>query len=117
MELTASQLTELLANLEALRVELENSLLASASMSDRVELDQGAVGRISRVDALQAQKLAQAGAQRSELRLKQVLVAQQTAARGEYGVCKLCGDDIGYPRLEARPESPVCVDCMRTIEG
>ena len=117
MELTAAELEELLVDLAALRLELETSLLASASMSDTVELDQGAVGRLSRVDALQAQKLAQAGAQRSELRLKQVLVAQQTAARGEYGVCKLCGDDIGYPRLEARPESPVCVDCMRTIEG
>lgn len=116
MELTDAQEAELLADLAALKVELEQTLAQTASHTDTVELDQAAVGRISRVDALQAQKMAEAQKQRSELRLKQVIVALNTAAEGDYGVCKLCGDDIGYGRLKARPESPACVSCMRDVE-
>lgn len=30
---------------------------------------------------------------------------------GSYGVCANCGKEIGAARLEARPESRLCVDC------
>jgi DnaK suppressor protein len=30
---------------------------------------------------------------------------------GMYGVCESCGADIGYERLEALPETTVCVTC------
>ena len=43
-------------------------------------------------------------------------MALRTADAGDYGICKLCGDDIGYGRLKARPESPACVGCMRDVE-
>ena len=60
MELTDAQEAELLADLAALKVDLQQTLSQTASHSDTVELDQAAVGRISRVDALQAQKMAEA---------------------------------------------------------
>ncbi|MCB9679732.1 MAG: TraR/DksA C4-type zinc finger protein [Alphaproteobacteria bacterium] len=81
-----------------------------------VELDQAAVGRISRVDALQQQQMADAQKRRNELRLKQVAVALQGFEDDEYGACKVCGEPIGYRRLKARPESPACVACMSELE-
>ena len=116
MELTDAQEAELHADLQALRASLQETLKASEALAETVELDQAAMGRVSRVDALQAQQMAAAQRRRAELRLKQVIVALQTAAEGDYGICKVCGDDIGYPRLKARPESPACVPCMRTLE-
>lgn len=35
-------------------------------------------------------------------------------AEGTYGTCDVCGGEIGAPRLEAQPESVVCVGCART---
>ena len=32
---------------------------------------------------------------------------------GTYGTCDVCGQDIATPRLEAHPESVVCVNCAR----
>lgn len=34
-------------------------------------------------------------------------------ADGSYGTCDVCGAQIPAPRLEARPESTVCVSCAR----
>ena len=32
-------------------------------------------------------------------------------ASGDYGTCAECGEEIPAARLEARPESVLCVDC------
>jgi DnaK suppressor protein len=32
---------------------------------------------------------------------------------GSYGVCEKCGGEIPLVRLEARPESSLCVECAR----
>jgi len=110
-ELTDDQLQELHARLLALRRDLLASDRVSAEHAGVVELDQGAVGRLSRIDAIQQQKMAEAQRRRNELRLKQVAVALATFDGEDYGWCKRCGEAIGYPRLKARPESPCCVGC------
>ena len=44
---------------------------------------------------------------------------QQALARidaGTFGSCATCGDPIGSARLRARPETELCIDCMREAE-
>lgn len=43
--------------------------------------------------------------------LAQIGRAKAALAAGTYGVCELCGSDIGTGRLEARPASTRCVPC------
>jgi DnaK suppressor protein len=33
-----------------------------------------------------------------------------------YGLCELCGEAIGYSRLNARPEARFCIACQTRIE-
>jgi len=35
---------------------------------------------------------------------------------GTYGQCEECGQDIPYERLEARPQSTMCVQCKSKVE-
>ena len=88
-------------------------LADDAGLGDTVELDQGAVGRISRVDALQAQAMAQATQRRARLRLERVRAALERYRQDpdELGTCPACGDDIGLGRLRAYPEAVFCVGC------
>jgi DnaK suppressor protein len=116
-ELTQSQREELQADLQALRDSLSKSLGTHQANSQPVELDQSAVGRVSRIDAIQQQQMADAQKRRNELRLKQVAVALRGFDDDSYGDCKVCGDPIGYRRLKARPESPACVGCMAELEA
>ena len=44
---------------------------------------------------------------------------QQALARidaGTFGSCATCGEPIGSARLRARPETELCIDCMREAE-
>jgi DnaK suppressor protein len=36
---------------------------------------------------------------------------------GNFGVCEVCGDDIGIDRLKARPVTTLCIDCKRKEEA
>lgn len=35
---------------------------------------------------------------------------------GSYGICEMCGQDIGVARLNARPVASLCIDCKRVLE-
>ncbi|MBG0776695.1 MAG: RNA polymerase-binding protein DksA [Desulfovibrionaceae bacterium] len=35
---------------------------------------------------------------------------------GTYGICEECGEDIGVPRLKARPVTKLCINCKSKQE-
>ena len=35
---------------------------------------------------------------------------------GSYGWCEECGGDIGFSRLQARPEARLCIGCQTRLE-
>ena len=99
----------------ALEAEREDILAASsAAAEDRkpVELDQQQVGRLSRMDAIQVQAMAQAQEARRRGRLVAIDAALKRLEDGEYGTCAECGDDIPAKRLEIDPVAARCIDCM-----
>ena len=111
-ELTTSQIEVLGAELEKLERELKSQLEANAGSAKPVLLDQTAVGRLSRVDSMQSQAMANAARQAMMNRLKQCNAALQAVERGEYGSCRICEEPIGVKRLTAKPEAPLCLRCQ-----
>ena len=114
-ELTPEQLAELRDDLAALKVELEVLLDTTDAGVKPVDLDEP-IGRLSRMDAIQQQKMAQANRQRNTQRLQMVIAALASDPEDEYGWCKRCDDPVGYGRLKSRPETPFCVACQGAIE-
>jgi len=35
---------------------------------------------------------------------------------GSFGICEVCGEEIGFKRLEARPVTTLCVNCKSNQE-
>jgi DnaK suppressor protein len=114
-DLTDSQIEELHSDLIRVQRELQEAIDVHADHASIVNLDQDAVGRLSRIDAIQQQQMAAEIRRRTTLRSKQVAVALGTHGEGEYGWCKKCGEPIGYKRLKAKPESPCCVPCTSAM--
>jgi DnaK suppressor protein len=110
-ELTPKQLEELTVSLNSAKGELELFLAELTEGAKPVEPD-AAIGRITRMDAMQMQQMAQASRRKSRQRLHQVFAALQRISEETYGECAECGDYIGFPRLNARPEAPFCLDCQ-----
>ena len=76
-----------------------------------VELDQSSVGRLSRMDAMQNQAMAQATERRRLAELQRIEQAFKAMEQGEYGFCVECGEEIALKRLEIDPAAIACVKC------
>lgn len=115
-ELTDAQRAELLEALRRLEAELTAFVQeGGAGRGGTVHLDQAAMGRVSRVDALQQQQMAQAEVRRARQRLQQIRLALAAAEDDAYGDCRRCGEPVGYRRLTIRPETPLCVACASAL--
>lgn len=99
-------------------LELKAELEAAAQTGDEsaaiVELDQSKVGRLSRMDAMQAQAMAKASAVRREQTLRRIDAALIRVENGEYGTCQGCGEPINPKRLEFDPTVTLCIDCANS---
>ncbi|MEM1075150.1 MAG: TraR/DksA C4-type zinc finger protein [Pseudomonadota bacterium] len=100
------------------RLEQELDDVAKAdheSTEDRkpVELDQQSIGRLSRMDALQAQAMAKAMQGRRLARTRAIEAALERLAGDDFGWCGDCGTFIGIRRLDLDPTILRCVDCAR----
>ena len=100
----------------ALREELVAERQEGDAGSRTVELDQSRVGRLSRMDALQAQAMSVAAQERRTLHLRQIDAALQRIADGEFSHCLDCGEPIAPERLEFDPATPLCIDCASARE-
>lgn len=91
--------------------ELQTSTEATAESRKPVELDQAAVGRLSRMDALQVQAMAQATERRREQEIARIKAALDRIEADEFGYCIVCGEEIAPKRLEIDPTVPTCIVC------
>lgn len=94
-----------------LRAQLKKQDEGGAGWRAPVELDQQSVGRLSRMDAMQQQQMAQAEARRRQNDISRIDAALRRIAEGEYGWCASCGEPIAKKRLEIDPMAHLCVDC------
>lgn len=113
--LSQHQLDELHRDLSALVTELEHMIGASADGAKPVDLDQP-IGRVSRIDAIQQQKMLESNRRSAKLRLRLARAALAAIDTGDYGECRECEEPISFRRLKARPESRLCVDCQGAQE-
>jgi len=109
-KLTASQLQELKEILRSERARLTRSL-ERAQRDGPVQLDQQAVGRLSRMDALMNEGLAQASMSRAREEVGLIEQALERIQNGTYGFCQTCREPIDVNRLTAIPETLHCASC------
>jgi len=95
----------------ARREELEQLSQNSAEARETVTLDQASVGRLSRMDAIQQQAMAQATERQRAVEISRIENALKRLDEDEYGFCVQCGEDISVKRLEIDPAATHCIKC------
>ena len=78
-----------------------------------VILDQQSVGRLSRMDAMQQQAMAQATERRRAVERQKLEAALARIDADEFGFCVDCGEDIPPARLALDPTVLRCISCAR----
>ena len=84
--------------------------------AETVQLDQARMGRLSRMDALQAQAMLQESDRRRNLELKNITAALQRIDEDDYGFCLGCGEIIAEQRLQYNPAANHCIACAAKKE-
>lgn len=107
--LTPEQLAELRRELQRTLSRLERS--AKTNGERPTEIDQSAVGRLSRIEAIQNQGLMQSLQDRERMQLAEVVAALQRMEQGVYGICTSCREPIRFERLLVFPETRTCTQC------
>ena len=99
------------ARLEKKRADLLNQSELSKEARDTVTLDQQSVGRLSRMDAMQQQAMAEAQERNRQRDLQRIDLAFRRIKDGLYGFCVECDEEIPDGRLAIDPMAEKCVRC------
>lgn len=94
-----------------LRARLAGEDEGSSEWRKPVALDQQSVGRLSRMDAMQQQAMADAEGRRRKSDIARIDAALKRIEEGDYGWCLTCGEPIAEKRLEIDPMATRCVSC------
>jgi len=70
-----------------------------------------AIGRLTRMDAIQQKSMAEANLKSTEQQLSSLKKAFARVDEENFGVCVVCGNTIPLGRILAVPEAKVCVSC------
>lgn len=108
--LTAEQTAQLRDELQRNLIRLERSMALKGNGRPG-EIDQSAVGRLSRIEALQNAGLTKNLHERERAQLEAVIDALRRLEAGSYGVCTACHGPIRFERLLVYPETRTCSQC------
>jgi DnaK suppressor protein len=111
MPLPPDTIEELRAELERQLARLERSMAVTDEAVRPVQLDQQAVGRLSRMDSLQNQHMSRNLQEREQVRYAAIRAALDRLDEGTYGACTGCGEEIESGRLFVVPEAEHCPGC------
>ncbi len=93
------------------KAELEEFSKLSEDARATVTLDQQAVGRLSRMDSMQQQAMAEAQERQRQRDLTRIEMAERRINSGDYGYCVECDAEIPDGRLNIDPMAEKCVGC------
>lgn len=116
MSLSKKQTEAFRAQLQALKEGLLEAESTGSEAEETVELDQTRVGRLSRMDALQAQAMSKATGRRRRQMLRGIEAALVRIDNDYYGECAECADSINPKRLEVDPTIELCIACAEAAE-
>jgi len=108
--LTPEQIGQIRDELQRTLGRLERSMKTNGN-GRPAEIDQSAVGRLSRIEAIQNQGFTKNLHDRERSQLEQVTDALRRIENGSYGVCAGCRGPIQFERLLVFPETRTCNCC------
>jgi DnaK suppressor protein len=72
---------------------------------------ENAIGRISRMDAINNKSVVEAALRKAEEKLVSLKFLAEKVNDEDFGLCARCNNPIPFPRMLFLPQSPYCVNC------
>lgn len=102
--------TEIKILIEAEIQKTSQKILEYKELTKPVE-PENAIGRISRMDAINNKSVIEAALRKSEEKLDKLKMAQGKVDDNDFGICRRCHRPIPLGRILLMPQSVTCVKC------
>ncbi len=110
--MTKTEIDHIRQKLLDLRAELLETEVSARERTRPVELDEACMGRLSRMDAIQALRTAGEGARQCTRQILKIDGALRRISLGEYGRCFVCEEELDLLMLSADPTITRCKNCV-----
>ncbi|PKP46529.1 MAG: TraR/DksA family transcriptional regulator [Bacteroidetes bacterium HGW-Bacteroidetes-11] len=106
-------------DINEIRRHIENEILKTARQIEEYKLSTEpiapdvAIGRISRMDAINNRSVVEAALRQAESKLEKLNYVLTKVDSPEFGICLRCHKPIPLGRILIKPESMFCVNCAR----
>ena len=74
---------------------------------------ENAIGRVSRMDAINNKSVVEAALRKAEEKLNKLLLVKDKINDDDFGLCLRCGKEIPIGRILLMPQSRNCVGCAQ----
>ena len=106
------QVQEIKELIEKAILKTENSIEDYKEMTGPIEPDD-AIGRISRMDAINNKSVTEAALRAAQLKLSELQDVLRDVDGPDFGLCTNCKKPIPIQRIILVPQAKVCMDCIR----
>ncbi len=103
-EILESRKVQIVKNISGVNDELNQ--LSALELND--EGDHASVNNNSMVES--------AIVSQQEKELSEIQIILGKISKGDYGICEMCEDPIGFQRLKVKPHAIYCIDCREIVE-
>ena len=107
------------SQLKEIKLQLQTEIeRTEATIADYTELckpiaPENAIGRVSRMDAINNKSVVEAALREAKKKIKQLKLMQSKVDKKDFGTCIKCKQEIPFGRLIIRPHSKFCVNCAQ----
>lgn len=110
--ITAEQLEQIKTKILKLIAKTEEAIVEYTELTKPIS-PENAIGRISRMDAINNKSVNEAALRNSRNKLQRIKRCLSELNSESYGLCRQCGQSIEVAKLFVMPESLRCVSCVK----
>lgn len=110
--MTAQEHQQLFEIIEEEISKLNDKIVELKDFTEPVSPD-NAIGRVSRMDAINNKSIFDASLRNTRQRLLQLQQIKTLKNDNSFGICTRCFQQIPFERLKIRPEIRLCADCLK----
>ena len=92
-------------------IRTQKHLIESFTETSKPVAPDNAIGRLTRMEAINSQGISEASLNSSKAKLVKLEKALEKINLPEFGVCVRCSESIAQGRIVLMPESTLCVSC------
>lgn len=106
-------------NKDQIKQRIEEEILATETLVTRYKdltkpiAPENAIGRVSRMDAINNKSVNEAALRKAEQKLNNLKVAMTKIEDPDFGLCVRCKKTIPLGRILLMPQTITCVNCAR----